>query len=208
MDLDLMKNWMNCAFEAAENAYKHGETPIGAVLVYKSKYILCSASNETNKTHNPLKHAEMIIIEKYIKLCINVDLRQYNFLQNDQNIGPSPDLYNLLINQNLLKNEYKNENDQNIFNALNCDDLRLYITMEPCIMCTDALRRSEILNVICCTRNDRFGGTHFVNVATDKRENLPVLNISYAENFDSVNLLKKFYNQENYNAPPCKRIKK
>ena len=87
---------------------------------------------------------------------------------------------------------------------------RLYVTVEPCIMCAGALRQMEIPLVVFGCRNDRFGGCgSIVDIANNK-----LLSSNLGPTFDyiagvlaeeAVELLKSFYKGENLNAPESKR---
>eukprot|EP00040_Diaphanoeca_grandis_P025511 m.141376 g.141376 ORF g.141376 m.141376 type:complete len:212 (-) comp30184_c1_seq1:66-701(-) len=88
----------------------------------------------------------------------------------------------------------------------------LYVTIEPCIMCAGALRIARIKRVFYGAANDRFGGcgsvysVHEAKLQTDTgRFGAPyeVLTGIHAE--ASVEILKRFYNQENPLAPEAKR---
>lgn len=52
--------------QLAKKAYKKTEVPISALLVYDNK-IISKAYNKKNIEHNPLKHAEIICLEKAYK---------------------------------------------------------------------------------------------------------------------------------------------
>jgi tRNA-specific adenosine deaminase 2 len=78
----------------------------------------------------------------------------------------------------------------------------LYVTVEPCIMCASALRQYGIRCVYYGCGNDRFGGNGSVlAVHSDKglEEGYP----SYGGIFrkEAIMLLRRFYIQENENAP-------
>ena len=78
----------------------------------------------------------------------------------------------------------------------------LYVTVEPCIMCASALRQYRIRCVYFGCGNDRFGGNGSVlPVHSDKglEEGYP----SYGGIFrkEAIMLLRRFYIQENENAP-------
>ena len=84
----------------------------------------------------------------------------------------------------------------------------LYVTVEPCIMCTGALRSVGLGRVVFGCGNDRFGGCG--SVMNVHEENLPGLGPQFeciggvmAER--AVNILKEFYKGENVNAPESKR---
>nr|XP_033794108.1 tRNA-specific adenosine deaminase 2 [Geotrypetes seraphini] len=91
------------------------------------------------------------------------------------------------------------------------EQMVMYVTVEPCIMCAGALRLLKIPLVVYGCRNERFGGCGSVlNVAAD---DLPNTGTSFqciagyrAE--EAVEMLKIFYKQENPNAPKSKARKK
>ncbi|XP_062618930.1 tRNA-specific adenosine deaminase 2-like [Saccostrea cucullata] len=84
----------------------------------------------------------------------------------------------------------------------------LYVTVEPCIMCAGALRQVEIPLVIFGCRNERFGGCGSILSIHDA--NITSLGPSFQcigglMKEKAVDLLKKFYQGENPNAPEEKR---
>lgn len=84
----------------------------------------------------------------------------------------------------------------------------LYVTVEPCIMCTGSLRQMEIPLVIYGCANERFGGCgSILSVHSDDLPSLgpPLQCIRGAMADRAVNLLKDFYRGENPNAPESKR---
>ncbi|KAM3174688.1 hypothetical protein ACTXT7_010039 [Hymenolepis weldensis] len=88
----------------------------------------------------------------------------------------------------------------------------LHVTVEPCIMCAAALRFSLPAHPKCIiyySQNERFGGCGSVmNIHTDEAIRPPLTCKSGGSPNRSIELLKKFFNQENLNAPEEKRIKK
>ncbi len=54
---------MNLALKEAKRAEKHGEVPVGAVLVHKNK-LLASACNLTIFRNDPTAHAEILLLRK------------------------------------------------------------------------------------------------------------------------------------------------
>lgn len=58
--------YMKLALALANKAFKINEIPVGAVVVKDNKVIGCGY-NKKEKLNNPLKHAEMIAIEKACK---------------------------------------------------------------------------------------------------------------------------------------------
>lgn len=78
----------------------------------------------------------------------------------------------------------------------------IYVTVEPCILCADALLKLKISRIVFCCRNERFGGFGSVlNVGEGNSE----IEIVQIENEDfkkrAIDLLQKFYMGENPNAP-------
>lgn len=64
-----MKNdiyYMNLALKEAKKAIKYGDIPIGCVIVMNNK-IISKAFNKKEFNNNPIKHAEIIAIEKASK---------------------------------------------------------------------------------------------------------------------------------------------
>ena len=65
-------NYMEMVIEYAKKAYLVNEVPIAALLVdNNSQKILSIKHNETIKQKNPLKHAEILVIEESCKLLNN-----------------------------------------------------------------------------------------------------------------------------------------
>lgn len=84
----------------------------------------------------------------------------------------------------------------------------LYVTLEPCIMCASALRICKFGRVVYGACNDRFGGCGSVLSVHDRTDmglfSDPFISIGPLAQERSINLLKKFYEQENPNAPADK----
>jgi tRNA(adenine34) deaminase len=53
--------WMREAIREAKNAYRTGDVPVGAVIVYDNK-IIGRGHNQVELLHDPTAHAEMIAI--------------------------------------------------------------------------------------------------------------------------------------------------
>lgn len=92
--------------------------------------------------------------------------------------------------------------------------LRLYVTVEPCIMCAAALRRLRLCQVYFGCFNERFGGCgSIIPVHRDfiAAEVDPALQLTVMGQFrkECVELLRKFYIRENGRAPvPRKKAKR
>lgn len=62
-----MNRYMAEAIKEANSAAQEKEIPVGAVLVYNGK-IVARAHNLCEKNHNPMHHAEILAIEKALKV--------------------------------------------------------------------------------------------------------------------------------------------
>ncbi len=61
--------YMNLAIKKAEEALNYDEVPVGAVLINENNnQIISSRHNEITAQNNPLKHAEMLVIEDAFKI--------------------------------------------------------------------------------------------------------------------------------------------
>lgn len=78
----------------------------------------------------------------------------------------------------------------------------LYVTVEPCIMCASALRQYRIRNVYYGCGNERFGGTGTVlSIHSDPGVDQPYRSYGGLYRKEAINLLRRFYLQENGKAP-------
>ncbi|EMR11313.1 hypothetical protein PNEG_00342 [Pneumocystis murina B123] len=78
------------------------------------------------------------------------------------------------------------------------EEVNLYVTVEPCIMCASALRQLHIKSVHFGCANERFGGTGSIFRLHDDEGIDPIYPVFlgyYRE--DAILLLRRFYLQEN-----------
>lgn len=84
----------------------------------------------------------------------------------------------------------------------------LYVTVEPCVMCTAALRILGVRKAYFGTYNERFGGCGSVLSAHDQHmpEETEKLNVNRLEEWRKpcVLALRKFYLRRNERAPKPK----
>lgn len=59
----MQEKFMKLALNEAKKAYKNGDVPVGVVIT-KGNQVLSKAYNKKAKLNNPIKHAEIIAIEK------------------------------------------------------------------------------------------------------------------------------------------------
>jgi tRNA(adenine34) deaminase len=95
------EQWMSEALSEARLAFEKDEVPIGAVAVADGE-IVARAHNVREATHNPLGHAELLLIEGLAK-----SLRSWRL-----------------------------------------EEITIYVTCEPCIMCAGAMLQARIKRVV------------------------------------------------------------
>ncbi|KAJ8906237.1 hypothetical protein NDN08_002731 [Rhodosorus marinus] len=84
----------------------------------------------------------------------------------------------------------------------------LYVTCEPCIMCCAALALLKVRHVVFGCKNEKFGGCGSVRAIHESRSTripgiVSVKGGVFAE--EAIEMLQKFYTQENLNAPEPKK---
>ncbi|MBR4874775.1 MAG: nucleoside deaminase [Clostridia bacterium] len=92
-----MNKFMEIAYNEAKKAYEKGEVPVGAA-VFKDGELIASAHNECEEGKNPTSHAEILAINKSLK----------------------------------------------VLGTKNLSGCTLYVTLEPCPMCTGAIHLAKI----------------------------------------------------------------
>lgn len=105
--------YMKIALKLAKKALKHGEVPVGAIIVKDNK-IISKAYNKKEKIYDVIKHAEIIAISKACRKLKNWRLE-------------------------------------------NCE---MYVTMEPCMMCSGAIEQSRLKKIIYGVKNENYGYVH------------------------------------------------
>ena len=101
-----------------------------------------------------------------------------------------------------------------------CSKCTLYVTVEPCIMCSCALRLSNLTKVVFGCYNERFGGcgsvldVYNVSISAPPIDHWgsklpPVIEcVAGVMKDEAVSLLQEFYEGENPNAPEDKLKRK
>ena len=172
---------MKQALIAAENALKEGEVPVGCVIVHNpTNKVIGTGWNKTVEKRNGTRHAEFEAFDEIL--------------------------------------------DEKGYEASIFQECTLYVTVEPCIMCASALLLMRIQRVICGCMNDKFGGCgsiyhvheHSQTTGHDPTDNNNS-NLLKFSNYECVSglfaeqaiqLLKRFYEQENPLAPKPQRKKR
>lgn len=73
------------------------------------------------------------------------------------------------------------------------EDCILYVTLEPCMMCTGAIIQSRINKIIYTTKNEKFGCLEQYN---NYKNNNTKLRIVFFQNDESSDLLKSFFKEK------------
>jgi len=122
---ELDEIWMREALKEAAKAADVGEVPVGAVAVSDEK-IIGRAHNLRERTHNPLGHAELLLIE---------------------GLARSRKSWRL-------------------------EEVEIYVTCEPCLMCSGAILQARIPRVVFGCSDPKAGamGTLY-DVTNDPRLN-------------------------------------
>ncbi|CAI5447071.1 unnamed protein product [Caenorhabditis angaria] len=81
----------------------------------------------------------------------------------------------------------------------------LYVSLEPCIMCSSAMYQLGIRKMVYGAENPRFGGVRSVGDREKYRMSNEIEIIAGIWSEKSIEMLKIFYDKQNPFAPPEKR---
>jgi tRNA(adenine34) deaminase len=119
------EKFMKEALIEAQKAFDAGEVPIGAVMVRNGE-VIARGYNLRNTAKNPLRHAEMDVINQAADIVGDWRL----------------------------------------------EDCTLYVTVEPCPMCSGAIVQARIPKVVFGTRNSKAGcAGSILNILNEPRFN-------------------------------------
>ncbi|CAK9295236.1 unnamed protein product [Gordionus sp. m RMFG-2023] len=153
--------WIKEAFQLAETALDNLEVPVGCILVYNDSEVIGMGGNEVNVTLNPTKHCEIVAIERALQWIekkyndeSSIDIKNSSCTIIDNEVGI------LKISENEKTNNDNKSNNffYSSFIAKIMSKTIAYVTVEPCIMCTAALKIMTIPAVFYGCDNERFGG--------------------------------------------------
>jgi tRNA-specific adenosine deaminase 2 len=170
---------MKEAFGQAEEALRQGETPVGAVFVAHPKL-----------SDEDLNNGAKILVENwpYDFKKGRIVARGYN-LTNKLRDATRHAEFNAL--EDILSGaSLKIENDELLV---------LYVTVEPCVMCSFAMVLGGLKFVVFGCANDRFGGCGSTLHVHQEHQGMFCISGIMAE--EAVQILKMFYEGENPNAP-------
>lgn len=186
--------------------------------------IVSHGANQVNATRDATRHAEVVAIDRLLTGgCSSDQLRLpiSAMASTTTTTTPSdPEKFhhdawvNVPDDPTHWKNTYGWQSGRRLpLKALK--DCHLYVTCEPCIMCSAALAQVGIGRVVFGCRNDRFGGCgsilnlHHQDTASQLSSNhtpYPITEGVLKE--EAIHLLRSFYDRENFHAPDDKRKRK
>ena len=171
--------FMREALQLAREALSQSEVPVACVIVdARDKQVVATGHNLTNATHNATRHAELVAFDKLF----------YGTAESCSGAESAP----------CSKKPRSGQDPVGPLAILS--ECTLYVTVEPCVMCADAIKSLGLKRVVFGCRNDRFGGCGSV---------LPVLISPLVQGgllaAEAMSLLKDCYAQENPFAPVDKR---
>lgn len=164
--------------------------PVGCVFVHNGE-VIGSGRNRTNESLN-VGQLELLLSKR--KLISNNTL--FKFIQGTRHAEFEG--IDMILNSSSTP-----KRDPSIFKETD-----LYVTVEPCIMCSSALRQLGIRKVYFGCRNERFGGCGTVlPIHDDERitdcQPYPIEVGIFRE--EAIMMLRKFYLRENESAPVPKK---
>lgn len=145
----MQEKFMEEALKEAKKAYNKLEVPVGVVIVKDDK-IIARAYNQKEMKNSPIKHAEIIAIEKACKKLNNWRL----------------------------------------------NDCEMYVTLEPCPMCTGAIINSRIKKVYIGAVQEKTGacGSKVNLIEEYKTETKVELEFGILKN-ECLNLVQSFFKE-------------
>ncbi|KAI1303133.1 tRNA-specific adenosine deaminase 2 [Halotydeus destructor] len=176
--MDIDQSYIELCFELAEEALKEGEVPVGCIAVYQG---------ELNG------HQVVRIVKGRNRVNETKNATRHAEIEC---IDQLVELYKENIVEANLKEFWTK--------------VKFYVTVEPCIMCARALRHLAIDSVFYGCSNERFGGCGSVLPVHNDPEisDQPLTCYPVMDKERAIELLRKFYDGENPNAPIPKKKKK
>ena len=197
----------------------------------KDSVIVSHGANQVNATRDATRHAEVVAIDRLLTGGVSSDQLRLPVSAMPKSVSMvSNELYedkwvNRPDDPTHWKNTYgwqalsqspssKSGRHQQVLLPLEAlADCHLYVTCEPCIMCSAALAQVGIGRVVFGCRNDRFGGCGSIlslhndtSLANNNHTPYPIVEGVLKE--EAIRLLRSFYDRENVHAPDDKRKRK
>lgn len=229
--------YMRRALDVARAALNVGEVPVGCVIVYSAEQgevIVSHGANQVNATRDATRHAEMVAMDRMLTGGESSDALRLppTIYARPARASMLPETSPLLAwmehrddaqLEEYLKDKRVNEPGEpdhwkntygwgsgRLFEVADLAKCTLYVTCEPCIMCAAALAQVGIGKVYFGCSNTKFGGCgSILNLHEgigSRYQGYPT--VSGIIEDEAVELLRAFYNRENFHAPEEKRKKK
>eukprot|EP00743_Colponemidia_sp_Colp-15_P006907 GILK01007454.1.p1 GENE.GILK01007454.1~~GILK01007454.1.p1 ORF type:complete len:346 (-),score=27.86 GILK01007454.1:106-1104(-) len=148
-----LRKYMALAYEAGETSAKAGHRRVGCVIVHpESREVIATAGDESCAVHKdgavshwPLRHAVMVTIDRVAQRDLELYPSEAQFHPRDipTTVSAEP------VDATMASAEEK---------PYLCTGLDLYVTKEPCVMCSMALVHSRIRRVFYNEEEAIFGG--------------------------------------------------
>ena len=81
-------------------------------------------------------------------------------------------------------------------NTWHLDDCTLYVTVEPCLMCSGAMIQSRIDRVVYATKNEKFGYIESVEKIFENKNNHNVKITNGIYEKEAKELIQKFFKKK------------
>lgn len=235
--------FMRKALRVAEKALAVGEVPVGCVIVLpagataenrESSVIISHGANQVNATRDASRHAEIVAMDRMLTAGASSDQLRLPFhvikkAQSEATTIPNSEQSKALAHDS-FEDKWINVPDNPLhwkngfgwgsgrtFPATIFSQCHLYVTCEPCIMCSAALATVGIGRVVFGCRNDRFGGCGSILALHNSRCDGNATKVPYHSPYpivegvlkeEAIHLLRCFYDRENFHAPDDKRKSK
>ena len=159
------KYFIEEALKQAQIAANGGDIPVGCIVVYRE--------NKKNKKMCEIASAAGVKDGSIVA-------RAYNKRNKDKNAISHAEI--LAISKACKK-----------FKDFRLEECDLYVTLEPCQMCAGAIVQSRIKRLIIGAKSIKAGSCGSIINILDNNEFNHKVEVTYIENEDCKNILKKFF---------------
>lgn len=172
------EQYMHLAIEEAKRAAEMGEVPIGAVAVAGDN-VVGTAHNIREATANPLGHAELLLIEKLTDFPSPLWAFPLPLGEGVRGRGKAPSPLGERVG---------------VRGSWRFEDVTIYVTCEPCIMCMGALLQARVPKLVFGCFDPKAGACgSLYNLAADTRLNHRIEVVSGVLEEKCSKLLKDFF---------------
>lgn len=164
---NLDKYYLDIAIKSAKKAFKNGDIPVGAVIVY----------NENKKNQKMHEVAERAGIEDGDIISISYNKRNYK--------------KNAIYHAEMLaiSKACKKIGDFRL------EDCTMYVTLEPCQMCAGAIVQSRIKRLVIGAKSMKAGSCGSIINILDNNEFNHKVKVDFVEDEKCSEIIKKFFKE-------------